>query len=68
MVWIEKLKEHVGKEVTLKGWVYNKRDSGKVRFVLLRDGTGILQCVFVDTEIDIETYGLADSLNQEAVV
>jgi len=68
MVWIEKLKEHVGKEVTLKGWVYNKRDSGKVRFVLLRDGTGILQCVFVDTEIDKETYGLADSLNQEAVV
>ncbi len=68
MVWIEELKEHVGKEVTLKGWVYNKRDSGKVRFVLLRDGTGILQCVFVGTEIDKETYDLADSLNQEAVV
>jgi asparaginyl-tRNA synthetase len=68
MVWIEELKGHVGKEVTLKGWVYNKRDSGKVRFVLLRDGTGILQCVFVGTEIDKETYDLADSLNQEAVV
>jgi asparaginyl-tRNA synthetase len=68
MVWIEELKEHVGKEVTLKGWVYNKRDSGKVRFVLLRDGTGILQCVFVGTGIDKETYDLADSLNQEAVV
>ena len=68
MVWIEELKEHVGKEVTLKGWIYNKRDSGKIRFVLLRDGTGILQCVFVGTEIDKETYDLADSLNQEAVV
>jgi len=68
MVWIEELKEHVGKEVTLKGWVYNKRDSGKIRFVILRDGTGLLQCVFAKSEVDEATFELADLANQEALV
>jgi len=68
MIWIEELKNHIGEEATLQGWVYNKRDSGKVRFVLLRDGTGILQCVFAAAEIDSSTFELADSVNQEALV
>lgn len=68
MIWIEELAEHIGKEVTLRGWVYNKRDSGKIRFVLLRDGTGVLQCVFVSSEVDDSIFELADSLNQEALV
>ena len=46
-VYIEELKGHVGESVTVKGWVYNKRSSGKIRFVIVRDGTGILQCVMV---------------------
>jgi asparaginyl-tRNA synthetase len=68
MIWIEELKNHIGEEATLQGWVYNKRDSGKIRFVLLRDGTGILQCVFAAAEIDSSTFELADSVNQEALV
>lgn len=68
MIWIEELKNHIGEEATLRGWVYNKRDSGKVRFVLLRDGTGILQCVFAAAEIDSSTFELADNVNQEALV
>lgn len=68
MIWIEELKKYVGKEVVLKGWVYNRRDSGRIRFILLRDGTGILQCVFADGEVNEATFNLADSLNQEAVV
>ena len=42
---IRDLKAHAGETVTLCGWVYNKRSSGKVRFLILRDGTGYLQCV-----------------------
>jgi asparaginyl-tRNA synthetase len=68
MIWIQELKNHIGEEVTLRGWMYNKRDSGKVRFVLLRDGTGILQCIFVKSLLDEESFELADSLNQEALV
>lgn len=68
MIWIEELAEHVGKEITLRGWVYNKRDSGKIRFVLLRDGTGVLQCVFVFSEVDDSIFELAEKLNQEALV
>lgn len=68
MIWIEELKNHIGKEVTLRGWVYNRRDSGKIRFMLLRDGTGILQCVFVRSEVAPEIFESADSLNQEALV
>ena len=49
-VYIENLSEHVGKEVKIYGWVYNKRSSGKIRFILVRDGTGILQCVMAKGE------------------
>jgi len=68
MPWINQLREHIGKEVTLRGWVFNRRDSGKVRFVLLRDGTGICQCVFVASEVSPELFELADGVNQEALV
>jgi asparaginyl-tRNA synthetase len=43
--YIEDLGSHVGKEVTLYGWLYNKRSSGKIRFLVLRDGTGLAQGV-----------------------
>ena len=44
-VAIKDLCEHVGQSVTLRGWVYNRRDSGKIAFLVLRDGTGLCQCV-----------------------
>jgi len=43
--YINELKNHIGEEVTLKGWLYNTRSSGKLVFLQLRDGTGIVQCV-----------------------
>jgi len=43
--YINELKNHIGKGVTLKGWLYNSRSSGKLVFAQLRDGTGIVQCV-----------------------
>src|SRR4029450_3028168 len=44
-VYIEDIGKHDGETVTLKGWLYNKRSSGKLHFLLLRDGTGTLQGV-----------------------
>lgn len=63
---IEKAKDFVGKEVKLKGWLYNSRDSGKVRFLLLRDGTGIMQGVMVKGEVDDAVFDSFDSLTQES--
>ncbi|MEO0076133.1 MAG: asparagine--tRNA ligase [candidate division WOR-3 bacterium] len=55
-----------GKTVTIAGWVYNKRSSGKVRFVLVRDGTGIVQCVFSEKDVSADDFDLADKITQES--
>ena len=63
---IKDLSQHVGNEITLRGWLYNKRSSGKVKFLILRDGTGYLQCIVFKGNVTPEVFELADSLNQEA--
>ena len=50
-VYVENLKDHVGEEVTLGGWLYNKRASGKIWFLILRDGTGVVQGVISKKEV-----------------
>lgn len=65
-VYIEDLGKHVGEEVQLKGWLYNKRSSGKVRFLLLRDGTGILQGVMVKGGVSEGIFASFDTLTQES--
>ena len=44
-IWIRDIKDYEGKEVTLQGWLYNKRSSGKLHFLQLRDGTAEIQAV-----------------------
>jgi len=65
-IYIEDLAHHVGEEITIKGWLYNKRSSGKIRFVIVRDGTGILQCVMMKGIIPEEIFNQFDSLTQES--
>ncbi len=65
MVYIKDLKNHVGETVTLKGWLFNKRSSGKVKFLILRDGTGYLQCVVFKGNVTPEVFELADHMGQE---
>jgi len=67
-VYIEDLGRHIGEEVTLKGWLYNRRSSGKVHFLLIRDGTGICQCVASRTDIGAEAFAEADHLGQETSI
>ncbi len=64
-VAISHLKDHVGDTVTLSGWLYNKRSSGKLHFLEVRDGTGICQCVVFKGAVPPETFDLADHLPQE---
>jgi asparaginyl-tRNA synthetase len=65
-VYIEDLHNHIGQVVTLRGWLYNKRSSGKIRFLLLRDGTGIVQCVLVKGITPEQSYEQFDQLTQES--
>ena len=57
-----------GKDVTLKGWVYNFRTSGKLVFLQLRDGTGIIQCVISAKEVPPESWDAAGQFTQESSV
>ena len=63
--YIEDIGKHEGGEVTLRGWLYNKRSSGKLHFLLVRDGTGILQCVVFKKDVPPEQFELAEHLTQE---
>ena len=64
-VTIDKLSNYEGKDVELKGWVYNTRNVGKIWFVIFRDGTGLLQGVVVKGEATDESFALENDLNQE---
>ena len=66
--FIRCLKESVGQTVLLKGWVYNLRSSGKIRFLLLRDGTGICQCVLSYEESKKKLFEMFETLTQESAV
>lgn len=63
---IEDLSKHVGETVTLHGWLYNKRSSGKLHFLEVRDGTGIVQCVVFKGNVSPETFAAADRIAQES--
>jgi asparaginyl-tRNA synthetase len=67
-ITIAELGEHVGETVTLRGWVYNWRKKGKLRFIILRDGYGYLQCVVFRPEVEDEVWETAVALTQESSV
>ena len=57
-----------GQEVELSGWLYNKRSSGKLHFLQLRDGTGIIQCVVFQGDTTPEMHQLCQELTQESAI
>jgi asparaginyl-tRNA synthetase len=67
-VYIEKIGEHVGDEVTIQGWLHNRRSSGKIHFLVVRDGTGFLQVVMGKNDVPEETFKAADHLSQESAI
>ena len=63
--YISDLKNFVGETIELKGWAYQTRSSGKVKFLELRDGTGIVPCVFFAKDCGEETFNNFDQITQE---
>src|SRR6267142_7073161 len=67
-VYINQLAKHVGEDVTIKGWLYNMRSSGKILFPQLRDGTGVVQCVVLKSAVQPELWEALKGLGQESAL
>ena len=65
---IEALADHVDETVTLKGWLHNERGSGGIKFLILRDGSGFVQCVVPQDAVDEDSWAVADDVRQEAAL
>lgn len=68
VVFVKNVKSYNGQEVTLRGWVYNIRTSGKIWFLLLRDGTGIIQGIVSKNDTTEDIFNKKDVLTQESSV
>jgi len=66
--YIQDLSTCIGEEVTLQGWVYNKRESKALVFLILRDGSGIVQCIIAQDDIGEESFKAVSSLGLESSV
>ncbi len=64
--YIDKIAEFDGQEVTIRGWLYNKRSSGKLHFLLVRDGTGTIQCVVSKADVPEQDFEACHELTQES--
>ena len=67
-MYIDKAADYVGQVQTINGWVYNSRSSGKVAFVLVRDGSGIMQCVVAKSDVEESTFEAVRHLTQESSI
>ena len=62
---ISRIGQKAGATATVQGWLYNKRSSGKIQFLIVRDGTGYLQCVVPRAEVSAEVWDAAEKATQE---
>ena len=67
-VYISDVSQHVGKEIQIRGWLYNKRSSGKLWFLLVRDGTGLIQSVVFKGSVSEEIFQTCEDVTQESSV
>jgi asparaginyl-tRNA synthetase len=67
-LYIERLGDHAGEEASVRGWLYHKRSSGKIRFLVVRDGTGLVQCVMAKGSVPEEAFASFDALTQESSI
>ncbi|MEK7328297.1 MAG: asparagine--tRNA ligase [Chloroflexota bacterium] len=68
LIRIQDIAAHVGETVTLQGWLYARTDKGKLQFLQVRDGTGIVQCVVFKKDVSEEIFNAAAKLTQESSV
>ena len=67
-VYIDKISQYEAEEVTIKGWLHNKRSSGKIQFLIIRDGTGYIQGVVVASAVSPEVFQQFDRVTQESAL
>jgi asparaginyl-tRNA synthetase len=67
-IYIEHVAQYEGQSVTLRGWLHNRRSSGKIHFLTVRDGTGFIQAVMSKADVGEETFVKADHLGQESSI
>jgi asparaginyl-tRNA synthetase len=67
-VYIKDLSKYVGEEIEIKGWLYNKRSSGKLAFIEVRDGSGIVQAVASKKDVSEETWSNCERVTQESSI
>ncbi|MDP8224983.1 MAG: asparagine--tRNA ligase [Candidatus Lernaella stagnicola] len=67
-VLISDAAKHIGETVIFRGWLYNRRSSGKLHFLQVRDGTQIIQCVMFKGDFDEDTFKTADTLPYESSI
>jgi len=65
---ISDIKNYEGKEVEIRGWLYNRRSSGKIKFLIIRDGTGFIQGTLIKNEMDENIFDKADDINYESSI
>ena len=65
-IFIKDVANYNGQDVTIQGWLYNKRSSGKLRFLLVRDGSETIQCVVFKGDVSDESFAIADKIQQES--
>ena len=68
ITYIEDIAAHDGQPVRLRGWLHNRRSSGKIHFLTLRDGSGFIQCVMSKQAVGEEMFKSADHLAQESAL
>ena len=67
-IYIEDIAKYEGQTITLQAWLYNKRSSGKLHFLQLRDGTGEIQAVVFKGNVSDEVFALSDKITQESSI
>jgi asparaginyl-tRNA synthetase len=67
-VYVEDVARHVGEEIIIRGWLYGKRSSGKIHFLQVRDGTGVIQAVVSKSDVSEEVFDLSEKLMRESSV
>jgi asparaginyl-tRNA synthetase len=68
IAYIEEIARFEGQDVTIRGWLHNRRSSGKIHFLQVRDGSGFIQCVMSKQAVGDEMFTRADHLSQESAI
>src|SRR5512147_1613634 len=66
--YIDRIGEHIGQSVTIRGWLHNRRSSGKIHFLSVRDGTGFMQAIVSKATVGEDKFKQADHLSQETAI